>query len=82
MELISPELKKLLIFQQGIFRAQPNKKTHSENFLIFREMELYSTKFKILLNFFQKKFFFYFRRVLSKPGKQKEISLKKYLIFF
>ena len=36
-------------------------------------MELYSTKFKKLLNFFQKDFFLYFRRKLSNLEKQKKI---------
>ena len=66
-----------------------NEKTHSEKmsyifpkkvFLKFWEMELYGPKFKKLLYFFEKELFIYFRRELSKPKKQKQSTLKKFLI--
>ena len=34
MKLFSPKLKKLLIFQEGIFQYQKIKKTHSDFFFI------------------------------------------------
>ena len=47
MELSSPKLKKLLVFQEGIFQSQKIQKIHSKkNFLIFS----------------QKKFFLYFKK--------------------
>ena len=72
-------LKKLLIFQEGTFRARKIKKSGLKKCLIFREMELSSSSLKTLYIFSEKKFL-YFRRKLAKPEKQKFLMFReKYL---
>ena len=54
--------------KEGTFRAR--KKTHPhQNFLIFREIELFCSKTKKLLYFF-----LYFKRELVKSEKQKFLT--------
>ena len=50
MELSSPKIKKVLIFQEVTFRAR-KKKNRSEKFFIFQEMELSCDKLSKLLIF-------------------------------
>ena len=65
MELSSPKIKK---FQEGTFRARQIKKTTLKKFLIIREMELSSPRFR--------------KNSYISGGSFKVTSLKKILIFF
>ena len=91
MELSSPRIKKLLIFQEGNFQARKIKKKKNSKtisyifskknfFLYFGKQNFLAPSLKIPI-YFLKKTFLYIKRELAKPEKQKKSTLKKLFIF-